>query len=362
MKIGDVIKNRRKDMELTQEELAKRLGVTAPAVNKWEKGNALPDVALLAPIARLLGITTDELLSFSSELTDEEIARFISKLAADLAKTEKNFREIFLAAKKKIEEHPNCYSLIWQSAALLDARMRESELRDNGSCEAQIFSWYERCLSSDDERVRQQAADLLFHAFFRKGDYERANRCLEYFSLNDPERKRKGALVNSKTGKREAAYRAYEELILTGYQHMQSTLNALRILYMEDGEREMPQKLVDISSSAASIFEMGRYHEACAGLDLAVREKDVERTAQLMRDLLESIETIGDFAKSALYRHVALKEVSPDFTGDLKSALLKSLDDESFSYMRGYELWETLKSGGPRRKGPSRPAGGPRRS
>ncbi len=43
--------------------MANRLGVTAPAVNKWERGNALPDVALLAPIARLLKITTDELLS-----------------------------------------------------------------------------------------------------------------------------------------------------------------------------------------------------------------------------------------------------------------------------------------------------------
>ena len=32
--------------ELTQEEMAARLGVTAPAVNKWENGNSLPDIAL----------------------------------------------------------------------------------------------------------------------------------------------------------------------------------------------------------------------------------------------------------------------------------------------------------------------------
>ena len=54
MTIGDVIKKYRKSKGLTQEEMAARLGVTAPAVNKWERGGTLPDVALLAPIARLL--------------------------------------------------------------------------------------------------------------------------------------------------------------------------------------------------------------------------------------------------------------------------------------------------------------------
>lgn len=38
MKIHDVIRTRRQTMGLTQEGLADRLGVSAPAVNKWEKG------------------------------------------------------------------------------------------------------------------------------------------------------------------------------------------------------------------------------------------------------------------------------------------------------------------------------------
>lgn len=63
MKIGDVIKKYRRKLGLTQEEMANRLGVTTPAVNKWENNNTTPDIGLLAPIARLLGITTDTLLS-----------------------------------------------------------------------------------------------------------------------------------------------------------------------------------------------------------------------------------------------------------------------------------------------------------
>lgn len=38
MNIGNVIKKYRKELGYTQEEMAKRLGVTTPAVNKWENG------------------------------------------------------------------------------------------------------------------------------------------------------------------------------------------------------------------------------------------------------------------------------------------------------------------------------------
>ncbi|SCJ64485.1 transcriptional repressor DicA [uncultured Clostridium sp.] len=84
MAIGDIIRKYRKNKGMTQEEMAACLGVTTPAVNKWEKGNTLPDITLLVPIARLLGITTDELLSFKIELADEEINQYLSNVQKDL--------------------------------------------------------------------------------------------------------------------------------------------------------------------------------------------------------------------------------------------------------------------------------------
>ena len=42
--------------EYTKEEMANRLGVTTPAVNKWENSNSKPDIELLAQMARLLDI------------------------------------------------------------------------------------------------------------------------------------------------------------------------------------------------------------------------------------------------------------------------------------------------------------------
>ena len=80
MQIGETIRKYRKEKSMTQEEMAKRLGVTPPAVNKWENGNSFPDIMLLAPIARLLDISVDTLLSFHGELTDEEIRQIINCL------------------------------------------------------------------------------------------------------------------------------------------------------------------------------------------------------------------------------------------------------------------------------------------
>lgn len=55
MKINETIRSRRKQLGLTQEQVASRLGVTATAVYKWEVGSCYPDITLLPALARLLG-------------------------------------------------------------------------------------------------------------------------------------------------------------------------------------------------------------------------------------------------------------------------------------------------------------------
>ena len=60
---GITIRNLREQKELTQEELAARIHVSAKAVSKWETGKGFPDISLLEPLARALDISVIELLS-----------------------------------------------------------------------------------------------------------------------------------------------------------------------------------------------------------------------------------------------------------------------------------------------------------
>ena len=62
MNLGKMILELRKKKNVTQEELAAELGVTAAAVSKWEKGYTLPDILMLCALADYFQVTTDELL------------------------------------------------------------------------------------------------------------------------------------------------------------------------------------------------------------------------------------------------------------------------------------------------------------
>ena len=61
-KIGKFIKKLRKDNNLTQDELAKKLGVTYQAVSKWENGKSMPDIAILKTISEIFNVNINELL------------------------------------------------------------------------------------------------------------------------------------------------------------------------------------------------------------------------------------------------------------------------------------------------------------
>ncbi|MBE7086130.1 MAG: helix-turn-helix transcriptional regulator [Clostridiales bacterium] len=61
--IGKFIKALRKEQGWTQSELAEKLNVSDKTVSKWETGKGLPEVSLMMPLCRLLGISVNELLS-----------------------------------------------------------------------------------------------------------------------------------------------------------------------------------------------------------------------------------------------------------------------------------------------------------
>lgn len=88
---GNMIAARRKELGLTQKELAERLHVTDKAVSKWERGINFPDIALLDKVAAELQFSVIDLLGIENESQEQIVASM-----TDLAKTEKELiaREI----------------------------------------------------------------------------------------------------------------------------------------------------------------------------------------------------------------------------------------------------------------------------
>ena len=82
-KFGTFLSQLRREKGMTQKDLAEKLFVSDKAVSKWERGLSLPDVALLQPLADLMGVTISELLSGQrireeAPLTAREADRLVS--------------------------------------------------------------------------------------------------------------------------------------------------------------------------------------------------------------------------------------------------------------------------------------------
>lgn len=169
MEIGAVIRKYRKEKEMTQEEMAGCLGVTASTVNKWENGNTLPDVALLAPVARLLGITTDTLLSYREKLTEREISEIGEELRQCVK--EKGLEAAFVFSAEKIREYPNCGQLILICAQILNGCCVLYGLEKSREQEEKIFLLYEKALKDEQEEIRESAAMALMILLMEKKEY-----------------------------------------------------------------------------------------------------------------------------------------------------------------------------------------------
>ncbi|MCI8410329.1 MAG: helix-turn-helix transcriptional regulator [Lachnospiraceae bacterium] len=339
MQIGEVIRKYRKKKNMTQEEIAKRLGVTTPAVNKWEKGVTQPDIMLLAPIARLLDITLDTLLSFQYELTMEEISRTVKEI--DQMFDHENYEEVFQYAQKMIQQYPNCEQLIWQLAVIMHARCMLDENANMEVYEKQILEWYERTLQSKDEKIRRNSAGSLFGYYRKKEMFKEAEEYLSFYPEDSMEKKRMQALLYSETNRKEEAYKAYEEILFSNYQMLNIVLTSLYKMSMQDDNIEQARKYIEKESGLAKLFEMGRYQEISCKLELAVVEKNVEETISIAKGMVSSLDQIFGFVHSSLYSHMKFKEVDENFIAKIREDLLKLFrDKETFEYMTGNEEWE----------------------
>lgn len=88
IKIGNFIKECRKELGVTQYELADKLNVSFKTISKWECGKGLPDVSLLLPLCNELKISVNELLS-GERLLNEEYKEKAEDNLIDIIKKER---------------------------------------------------------------------------------------------------------------------------------------------------------------------------------------------------------------------------------------------------------------------------------
>ena len=83
--IGNFIGKKRKELNLTQAQLAEKLGVSNKTVSKWENGKCMPDYGIIQPLCAELGISVSELMA-GEEQPQDSIRAYDDSQILDLIK------------------------------------------------------------------------------------------------------------------------------------------------------------------------------------------------------------------------------------------------------------------------------------
>lgn len=334
MQMGEVIRSHRKQLGLTQEEMASRLGVTAPAVNKWENGNSLPDITLLAPIARLLHVTLEELLSFHENLTEEEVIAYVQEFA-ERAK-EEPFEAVYDWAVSLMREHPNCDLLTLRMAQQMQGLRILCDVEAPERYDGGILQCFERVLNSSDARLKKAAAGCLVSYSLQKEQYDKAEEYLAYYDERDPHRQSQQALICIRTGRTEEGCRLWEQLMFSCTQLIDMALSSLIGAAMEAGDMDRAHYLADKHEQLNRVMDMGPYQETLATWQVAMKEEDADGAIAGLQALLEHVDNLSEtYSHSPLYAHLQWKPISEGFGSEFRSRLLKGLQtDESLDFLR----------------------------
>lgn len=353
MAIKDIIKTRRKELGLTQEQIANYLGVTTPAVNKWENGITYPDIALLAPIARLLKTDVNTLLCFHEELTEQEINQFCMEVMNVIQK--EGFGKGFELAQTKIDQYPNSTKLIHDIALLLDGAMIMvgHNIEDKDQYMDSILRLYERLTQSSDTEIRDSAVFMLASKYMNKKEYENAQELIDRlpkFSALD-KRLLQANLYDVK-GEYDDAKDIHERILINQVTQIWNHILSLMELEIKQGNLVYASKLANIGSQGAELYQLTDYYRIVPQLIVAAEKKDKKTCLELIESLLSSSKQSWNFSNEELYQHIKVLQTQDNSLEqddnkyksiDILPALIQQLKtDTRFEFLSDDERFKEL--------------------
>ena len=233
MELSEKIRALRRARGMTQEQVAQALRVTATAVNKWENAASCPDIALLAPLARLLDTDLNDLLSFRGELTDQEIADMTGE-AYELAGRE-GYDAAFRWGMDRLRQWPGSEKLALNLGLILDGALFTLVVERPEPYQEKLEEIYRKLAESADRDIRDQALHMVIGRCMKRGELEEAERLLDRLSDRWPEKKGFQAGLARRRGELDKAAEIYETQALNAATDLYTALVSLQELAIQEG-------------------------------------------------------------------------------------------------------------------------------
>lgn len=243
LSIGENIRRRRIERNLTQEEVATHLGVSAQSVSKWERGDGYPDIEMLPSIANYFSVSIDELMGTSAP----EKKAMYDKINGEWVVNNRSGRhsENVQLMRDALKNFPNDALLLVQlstSLEKLDGTDEEKAkyLRESIAVQEQIINYCEDC------EVRGATLFNICFAYLKNGERDKALE--QAMKLPNLYKGRENALVYMLEGeeKRKVAREALVPLAWAVRHH----LTALAETENRSEYLSMAQQIEDIFDQA----------------------------------------------------------------------------------------------------------------
>ena len=176
--IGSVIRDLRRSRNLTQEQLAENLNLTAQTISKWENQIGMPDISQIVPIAHFFGVSTDVLFGLESDAVQNEVQALI-----DDAESKDTYDEEYSLLREALRMYPGDIQLLLKllscgQCLLADGIDMENEDR------LTIFHECERAgklilTYSEDLRIRIETTEWMIRLYCEMGYGEPASELAE---------------------------------------------------------------------------------------------------------------------------------------------------------------------------------------
>lgn len=269
IRLGEIMRELRRQNGRTQEDLAQALGVTSQAVSRWEKGICYPDMELIPSMANYFGVTIDELFGYDSEREArvDELAERIDAMNCENNGRDVSMEACIQLARESLAEFPGNERLMLSLAsALYNAgyvRYGEHHLTDQDgygifdtSRHREYAEWqeaiklYEKLLVTMEEGVlRHQAVQELLQLYVNTGEYEKAAHLADI--APDLSCCREFLQLNACDGKKRVE--AFEKAMLTT---LRSCSDLMRSCVTLSGEHLSPAEAVQILKNSIALYDL----------------------------------------------------------------------------------------------------------
>jgi len=332
MKINQIIREKRKELLLTQEQIAEYLGVSTPAVNKWEKGNTYPDITLLPALARLLKTDLNTLMSFSEDLTDLEIENFVNEV--DKIVQEQNYKTAFQMAIDKIHEYPTCEALLYSVTLYLEGAQLLYHVSECQYYKETLEKFYKRMAVSENPEIRNTAIGMLISYNRNRGDYSKAEELINSIPSSGIDQEEQFAILYMSQEKYEAAKKIWEHRVMKGVTEIQTALMNLLEIALKENRIDDAGFFADMYKSVSEQFDFPKWMSYNAHLALSMEKQEKENCLAILKKMLSAMKDAWDPKNSRLYQNASGRgatSLSSKLSDTLRADLISK---EEFAFIR----------------------------